>query len=554
LPEIFPYIFAPQNKCIKKITLLNVFQSLPIPYSETGRFSKIVLDYIEHSRNLANFFEHPVTIEGIHASVLQRKKYPANRELLVEQLNIQYENVHDSDSIKANIEALSRENTFTVCTAHQPNIFTGHLYFVYKILHTIKLADELKKQLPAYNFVPVFFMGSEDDDLQELNFVVVDGTKYEWHTQQTGAVGRMRADDNLLRLIDEIGGRLSVEKFGKDIVELLKECFQKNRTIEQSTFLLVHHLFKSSGLVVFLPDNAVLKSSMLPVFEEDIFKHTSSQIVRRSSEKLLEAYKVQANPREINLFYLKDDIRGRIIRSKDQFIVHGTSIVFTKEALENEMRDHPGRFSPNVILRGLYQEIILPNIAFVGGGAEIAYWLQLKDLFMHYKVPFPVLILRNSFMIIEKKHHRLLEKLKLTSPALFKGQQALLNEIVTRQTSHRLTLDDEKSQMKKVYASIKKAVKEIDSSLVQHTEALEIKDLKKLSALEKKMLRAEKRKFEDQKHQLSKIFSVLFPHGSLQERTENFMLYYAKWGNDFFDIIYDHSLTLEQKFCLIEER
>ena len=554
MPEIFPYIFAPQNKCIKKITLLNVFQSLYIPYSETGKFSKIVLDYIEHSQNLANFFEHPVSIEGIHASVLQRKKYPANRELLVEQLNIQYENIHDSDSIKSNIQALSKENTFTVCTAHQPNIFTGHLYFVYKILHTIKLADELRKQLPAYNFVPVFFMGSEDDDLQELNFVVVDGTKYEWHTQQTGAVGRMRADDNLLRLIDEIGGRLSVEKFGKDLMELLKECFQKNRTIEQSTFLLVHHLFKSSGLVVFLPDNAVLKSSMLPVFEEDVFEHTSSQIVTRSSEKLLEAYKVQANPREINLFYLKGDIRQRIIRSKDQFIVHHTNIVFTKEALEKELRDHPGRFSPNVILRGLYQEIILPNIAFIGGGAEIAYWLQLKDLFIYYKVPFPVLILRNSFMIIEKKHHRLLEKLNLTSPALFKGEQALLNEIVTRQTSHRLALDDEKSQMKKVYASIKKAVKEIDRSLMQHTEALEIKDLKKLSALEKKMLRAEKRKFEDQKNQLTKIFSILFPHGSLQERTENFMLYYAKWGNDFFDIIYDHSLTLEQKFCLIEER
>jgi bacillithiol synthase len=530
------------------------FQATYIPYSKTGKFSKIVLDYIDQPENLENFFEHPASIEGVKASVLERKKNHTNRQLLVEQLLIQYGNIQDSDHVKDNIHALSDENTFTVCTAHQPNIFTGHLYFVYKILHAIKLADELRKQLQPYNFVPVFFMGSEDADLEELSHVVVDGKKYEWQTKQTGAVGRMKVDDNLLRLIEEIEGRLSVEKYGKDIIDLLKKCFQKNTTIEQSTFLLVHHLFKSFGLIVFLPDNAALKKLMLPVFEEDIFKHTSSEIVKRSSEKLSEKYKLQAHPREINLFYLKDDIRNRIVQSKDQFVVHDTHIVFTMDELKNELENHPERFSPNVILRGLYQEIILPNIASIGGGGEIAYWLELKDLFIYHKVPLPVLIMRNSFMIAEKKYHKLMEKLNLISSDLFKGEQALLNEIVTRQTTHHLTLDDEKLQMQKMYTSIKKAVKEIDSSLEQHAEALETKDLKKLSALEKKMLRAEKRKFEDQKNQLTKIFSVLFPQESLQERTENFMLYYAKWGNDFLVMLYDYSLTLEQKFCLIEEK
>ena len=154
----------------------------------------------------------------------------------------------------------------------------------------------------------------------------------------------------------------------------------------------MHHLFKSFGLVVFLPDNAALKKVMLPVFEEDIFKNTPSEIVNKSSEKLSEKYKVQAHPREINLFYLKDNIRNRIVQSKNGFEVHGTDIVFTKEELENELKNYPERFSPNVILRGLYQEMILPNIAFIGGGGEIAYWLELKDLFIHYKVPFPVFI------------------------------------------------------------------------------------------------------------------------------------------------------------------
>jgi bacillithiol biosynthesis cysteine-adding enzyme BshC len=363
----------------------------------------------------------------------------------------------------------------------------------------------------------------------------------------------MKVDDNLLKLIDEIEGRLSVEKYGKDLTVLLKKCFQKNTTLEQSTFLLVHHLFKSFGLVVFLPDNPALKKVMIPVFDKDIFEHISWDIVNRSIEKLSEKHKVQAYPREINLFYLKDDIRNRIVQSKDRFVVQDTGIVFTKDELKNELENYPERFSPNVILRGLYQETILPNIAFIGGGGEIAYWLELKDLFLYHNVPFPVLVVRNSFMIVEKKYQKLLEKLNLISPDLFKGKPALLNEIVARQTTHRLTLDDEKSQIQKAYASIKTTVKEIDISLEEHVEFLETKNLKKLSELEKKMLRAEKRKFKDQENQLAKIFSALFPQENLQERTENFMLYYAKWGHSFFEILYDHSLSLEQKFCFIEE-
>ena len=529
------------------------FQPQYIPYSETGKFAKIVLDYINQSDGLKDFYEHAVNIEGIKAAIAQREKFNTDRKLLAEQLQIQYKNINDSDIVKANINALSDENTFTVCTAHQPNIFTGHLYFIYKILHTIKLADDLKKQLPQYNFVPVFFMGSEDADLEELNHVTVDGKKYEWNTKQKGAVGRMKVDDDLLKLIDEISGRLSVEKYGKEIIDLLKNCFQKNSTIEHATFLFVHHLFKSYGLVVFLQDNAELKKAMLPVFEEDIFKNSSSEIVSKTSEKLAAKYKVQAHPREINLFYFKDDIRNRIVQSKDQFIVHGTDIVFTKDALKDELKNHPERFSPNVILRGLYQEIILPNLAFIGGGGELSYWLELKDLFVHFKAPFPMLIVRNSFMIVDKKYQKLLEKLNLISSDLFKGEDVLLNEIVARQTKQRLTLDAEIVQMQQAYTSIKKIVSEIDSTLEQLVEALQTKNLKQLSTLEKKMLRAEKRKFEDQKNQLAKIFSVLFPQGNLQERTENFMLYYAKYGDKFFELLYDNSLSLEQEFCMIEE-
>lgn len=528
------------------------FQSQYIPYSQTGKFTKITIDYINESPALKFFYEHPVNIEGIKSAITGRKKYPTNRQLLVDQFTSQYKNLDDCKAVKANVDALLDENTFTVCTAHQPNIFTGHLYFVYKILHTIKLAESLKKELPQYNFVPVFFIGSEDADLEELNHIVIDGEKYQWETEQTGAVGRMKVDDNLLHLIEKISGRLSVEKYGTELIELLKRCYTKNSTIENSTFLFVHYLFKEYGLLILLPDNAGYKREMLSIFKDDIFNHTSSEVVNRSSEKLAQHYKAQAYPREINLFYLKKNLRNRIVPMNGQFVIHDTDIVFSEEDMGKELNAHPERFSPNVILRGLFQEVILPDVAWIGGGGELAYWLQLKDLFNYYKVPFPVLVLRNSFLISDERSEKILQKLKLQLTDLFKGEEKITNDLVKRDSDLALDLEKQKEQFHEIYSAIKMLANSIDTTLLAHVEALETKQLKKLSALEKKMLRAEKRKFSDQKNQLDKLFSLLFPSGGLQERTENFMLFYSRWGKDFFKILYDASLTLEQKFCMIE--
>lgn len=530
------------------------FQSQYIPYSETGKFTKIVLDYIDQAPGLKEFYKRDVSIEGIKAAIAQRQKFKTNRQLLVDQFNLQYQNIKDCDKVKANINALLSENTFTICTAHQPNIFTGHLYFIYKILHAINLSDTLKTQLPEYNFIPVFFMGSEDADLEELNHVVIDGEKYEWQTKQTGAVGRMKIEDSLIKLIEQISGRLLVEKYGNEITELLKSCYKKNTTIEEATFLFVHELFKEYGLLVLLPDNAAYKKEMLSIFEEDIFMNTSFKIVEKTSKKLAGNYNAQAYPRDINLFYIKDDVRNRIAPVGDHFVVHDTDFVFSKEEIKKELAAHPERFSPNVILRGMFQEIILPDIAFIGGGGELAYWLQLKDLFSNYKVPFPVLIVRNSFLIVEKKYQDLLEKLNLKAIDLFKGETVLFNDIVNKESKAVLNLANEKSQVQQMYENIKTLVKQIDSTLDQHAAALETKQLKALSSLEKKMLRAEKRKFTAQKNQLTKIFSALFPNDGLQERTENFMLFYSKWGNDFLKMLYENSLTLEQEFCVIEQK
>jgi len=509
--------------------------------------------YISQNDNLREFYEFDATPEGIQQAIENRQKMPLNRQLLVRELIMQYEGLETPDAVTKNIQLLLDENTFTICTAHQPNLFTGHLYFIYKIIHVIKLANTLKKDFPQYHFVPVFFMGSEDADLAELNHIELEGIKYEWKTKQKGAVGRMFVDKELIQLIGRIEGRLLAEPKGSHIAGLLKECFKINTTIERATFLFVHQLFKHYGLIVFLPDNKTLKKEMIPVFEEDIFKNTSEKIISDTSGRLSKHYHAQAFARDINLFYMKDDIRNRIVQSSNHYTVHDTDISFTETELRSELNKHPERFSPNVILRGIFQERILPDIVFIGGGGELAYWLQLKDLFAHYKTAYPVLFLRNSFLIEEKKWVNLKNKLSLTNQEIFLPQEQLFQSLVMKSSTHQLTLDKEKLEIEQFYTDLASKAGAIDRSLIDHIQALKAKQLKVLTRVEKKFMNAEKKNNTLIGNQVGSLLKNLFPGGGLQERTENFMLLYSRWGERLFEVIYEASPVYRPAFTIIEE-
>ena len=501
------------------------------------------------------FFIHPPTLQGMQKAIEARKQFSTNREVLVEELKKQYKGVEASDKVKKNIESLLSEDTFTITTAHQNNIFTGPLYFIYKIVHAIKLADHLKTSLPKQNFVPVFYIGSEDADLDELNHIYLGGEKLVWKTKQTGAVGRMKVDKGLIRLIELMEGQLSVLPNGNEIVSQIKKYYTEGTTIQDATFRFVNNLFAEYGLVVLLPDNAALKKQMIKLFEDDLLHQRASGIVEDTTLKLSKAgYKVQANPREINLFYLKDDQRDRIEKVNGEWQVVRGIEKFTEAEILKELHEHPERFSPNVILRGLYQETILPNIAFIGGAGETAYWLQLKNLFEHYKVPFPVLVLRNSFLIIEKKWQEKISHLGFTAEDFFLSEQELLNRLVSRESKTETKLNGSLPELEQLYDTFKKQAAAVDSTLEKHVDALKVNTVYRLQELEKKMLRAGKRKFTDQQRQIHTIKENLFPGNGLQERRENLSYYYSKWGREFINQLYKHSLGLEQEFVVVVEK
>lgn len=532
---------------------MTIFSAQQIPYAHTKAFSSIVTDYVSQVPALQPFYLHPPTLQGIKEAIAARQNTVTNRQVLVDQLVKQYQGIRLTAKLQANLDSLLLDNTFTITTAHQPNIFTGHLYFIYKILHAIKLAEELKDEMSEYNFVPVYYMGSEDADLEELGEVHINGKKYTWETGQVGAVGRMKIDKPFVALIEAIEGQLLVEPFGGEIMAMVRKAYSLDKTIGQATFEMVHELFSDYGLLVLLPDNATLKKEFVPIVLKELREQFSHKAVTETMSDFPANYKVQAAGREINLFYLNEDSRERIEPANSEWSVVNSAIKFDQNSIVPELGNHPERFSPNVILRPVFQELILPNIVFIGGGGELAYWMELKKVFEVVEVPYPVLVLRNSFMVVNKKNADRMNALKMDTTNFFTPTDELILQLVKKSSTQKLHLTEEKIELGQLYGKIREAAMAVDKTLQEHTGHLLAKANKKLLQLEKKMLVAEKKKFEAQQRQIEKIKAGLFPTGNLQERVDNILPYYALYGPAFITMLYENSTGLQQEFCIVTQ-
>jgi bacillithiol biosynthesis cysteine-adding enzyme BshC len=362
----------------------------------------------------------------------------------------------------------------------------------------------------------------------------------------------MKIDKDFIRIVGELENRLAVLPNGTEIIKLVKKCYVAGSLIQDATFHFVHELFKQQGLVVLIPDSPVFKSIARDIFKDDLLHQRASEIVQGTISKIDDAgYKVQANPREINIFYLQDGSRERIVRTGDRYKVLNTAIEFSNEEIILELDNNPERFSPNVILRGIFQEKILPNIAFIGGGGELAYWLQYGELFKNYNVPLPVLVLRNSFLIAEKRDLDKAAKLGLQLSDFFLSEEKLFSRFVSQQSAKQIKLNGSFEKVKELYEALRSQAAAVDQTLSRHVEALQAKAVDKLIQLEKKMLRAEKRKFVTQQKQLIELRTKLFPAGKLQERHDNVLYYLSMYGTSFIDVVLDNSLSLEQEFSII---
>lgn len=499
-----------------------------VELAETGCFSPVFLDYINQKESLRPFYGSFPSPENFQKLIEARKLTDHNRNLLVEVLAEQYGPLKITDSVEFNIHSLSNPNTFTITTGHQLNIFTGPLYFIYKIVTVINACKKLKEAYPHYQFVPVYWMASEDHDAAEISYFHLFGKKYVWETDQQGAVGRFKPH-SLSSLIHQL----------PEAVPLFEQAYLDHSTLAEAVRFYVNELFGDEGLVVLDANHKKLKSIFAPVIEQELIENTSNQLVEMNSQQLEDSgYTSQAFSREINFFYMRNGLRERIVKEGDQYKVLNTDLAYTESEIRELVAEKPELFSPNVIMRPLYQEAVLPNLAYVGGPAEIAYWLQLKGVFDHYDVNFPALMPRNFALVINKALQKKIQKLKLTPKDLFKDASVLKEAYLHKHAEHAMdALEAERNELAKIFEAISDKAKTVDASLAGFVGAEAAKAYKSLEHIAKRMKKAEEQNHETAMGQLDNIKEKLFPAGSLQERHDNFLNFYLNHPGFIRDLL-----------------
>ena len=485
-----------------------------VDLKKTGQFSQFFLDYLGGKETLRSFYSHEPKLESFDAAIKAKQFSADKRQILVEVLESQYAGIPLASAAAEQLEALRDEKTFTVTTGHQLNLFTGPLYFIYKLISTINLAKRLQERHPDYRFVPVYWMATEDHDAAEINYFKLDGQTYRWETSQKGAVGDFELDYSFQNFLKGLGFAPAV----------FRDAYSQSATLAEAVRKYVNELFGAQGLVVLDANEGRLKREFAEVMSADLFTQQPFAAAQASTQALEQlGYGSQIYPRPINLFYLDKGIRERIERDGEEFIVLNTELRFSAEEIKALLQEHPERFSPNVVLRPVYQECILPNLAYLGGPAEVVYWLQLKGIFDQFGIPFPVLLPRNFAVLIPAVIQKKITQLGWEPEQLFQQFESWKKDYVQSSSTIDFTLAGPRAQVSQLFKDLANQSHVLDAGLPKAFAAGEVRSLKILEQMGVKLRKAEERRLEVDLLRAKSVFEFLSPGGSPQERVVNFL-------------------------------
>ncbi len=525
-----------------------------LSFSQVTQLSKSDIAYSSGDERLKPFYAYAPQMESFEQIIQEKEGTVYPRAELVDALTRQYQNLPGNEKVNRNIEALGHDNAFTIVTAHQPSLFLGPLYFVYKTLTTINLAEALETSLGGRRrIIPVFVLGSEDHDIEEVNKVNLFGKQIVWRPDETGAVGSM-GTASLSNALEELRAILGENDAARALFERVEKCYREQKTFAEATQAMLHEFFGQYGLVVLNMNDALLKRRFIPILKAELTEQAAFSIVNKTIAQLTElGFKAQAVPREINLFYLTPGTRERIVREDGVYKVLNTDLVFSQEEILSEVDAHPERFSPNVVLRPLFQETILPNLAYIGGGGELAYWLERKSLFLHFGLQFPMLVRRHSALLLDRDAGKKLAKFGFTPAQFFGDTDALVRSFVGNNSAGEMSLDVEINELKKIFEQVAAKAMTIDPTLEKAVLAESVKVAAGLEQWQGRLLRSEKQKHETTLNQLRALKEKLFPAGGLQERHDNFLPYILKYGEGFIAMLKEHFATFDAGFVVLEE-
>ena len=520
-----------------------------IAFSEIESIPKLIKDFLNHDIN--GFEAHTFSLENFAQQIhLKQNSFTLEkREILSETIKSQLSDFKLSSKQIENLENLKHKNTFTITTGHQLNLFSGPVFFIYKILQTIKTCTHLQQNFPDFNFVPVYWMASEDHDFAEINHFKTENNYYEINEKSGGAVGKISVNDTFV--ISEFEKEFKDSVFGTELILMLKEAYKNGNTLTKAIQTLVNRLFSDLGLLIVDGDSKQLKNQIKDIFKNELENFSLHKNSKDKVDFLTAKYgKVQVNPREINLFYLSET-RDRIDFDGKNYIVVDKNIQFTKEEILNELDSFPEKFSPNALMRPVYQETVLPNLAYIGGNAEIMYWLELKDYFTELNLPFPVLIPRNSMLFLKEKTLGKIEKLNLKIDDFFQNFTKITNDKILDNNEILNLLNEKENLLTKQFSELKNAAESTEKSFGNLVEAEETRQLKSFERMKKRLLRAEKIKQNELLERLENLFLDVHPSKTWQERIYNFSVLFADFGYSWIEFCLEEMVVEDSKLIIV---
>jgi bacillithiol synthase len=528
-----------------------------IPFDKISGSQKIFTDYIYHFKKVDKFFTSNFSDKNEYLKVFKihsEKKSEAHNKI-ADIIKEQYNNLNASETTIQNINSLKDKETLAIVTGQQLGIIGGPLYTFYKIITAIKLSNYLNEKYDNYNFVPIFWLEGDDHDFEEIRSINLINSNNETvkisyndglpEDAERGSIGTVPLKETINKFFDDVNLNLRNSEFKEQILSQLRNIYSPGKTFNQSFKELIFWIFDCYGLIIFDPQDVRTKELLVPVFKKEIkdFRQHLERLISVSAE-LEEEYHAQVKVHPLNLFYSIDGGRYSIVPDENIFKLKRKRKKFTYDEIMREIDEHPENFSPNVLLRPICQDYLLPTVFYVGGPSEIAYFAQVNSLYDFYDIPHPIIYPRSSATILENNISSIIEKYNLDVKDLFTDLKSLGNKVIKSVSESSLDelFNEAENQVENALSKLKDNLFEIDKTMSDSSLKYKEKIISYIEELKGKALEAQKKKHEVTLRQIEKLSTHFYPNSNLQERELNFLYFAHKYGIDFIKKLFD---TLE---------